>query len=45
MACVDKKELEEFKNFCEKNNIRDTFLNYIAWKDNFKIESEKKENE
>lgn len=36
MDFISKDELEYFKNFCKAKGIKDSFINYIVWKDRFK---------
>lgn len=33
---LDKTVLNEFKEFCKKNKVKDTFANFIVWKDNYR---------
>lgn len=35
MNC-DKYTLIQFKDFCSKYNVKDTFANFIVWKDKYK---------
>ena len=37
MAVIGERELKEFKEFCKKHKIKDSLVNYIVWKDNYKI--------
>lgn len=36
MACISKEELNYFNEYCKSKGIKNTFLNYIAWKDRHK---------
>ncbi len=36
MSFIDKEELNNFKSFCKAKGIKDSFVNYIVWKDRFK---------
>ena len=33
---LDKTVLNEFKEFCKKNKVKDTFANFIVWKDKYR---------
>lgn len=35
MKLIIEKELQEFKEFCKKRKIKDSFNNYIVWKDKY----------
>lgn len=35
MYC-DSFTLIKFKEFCEKHKVKNTFANFIVWKDNFR---------
>lgn len=37
MNWITERELQEFKEFCKKQKIKDSFNNYILWKDKYKI--------
>ena len=33
---LDNIVLSEFKEFCKKNKVKDSFVNFIVWKDNYR---------
>lgn len=37
MNWISERELQEFKEFCSKQKIKDSLANYIVWKDKYKI--------
>lgn len=37
MTWITESELQEFKEFCKKQKIKDSLNNYIVWKDKYKI--------
>ena len=36
MSFISKEELEMFKSFCKVKGVKDTFVNYIVWKNNYR---------
>ena len=41
MSFITKQELENFKSFCKVKKIKETFENYIVWKDNYMNKQDK----
>lgn len=36
MSFISKEELEMFKSFCKVKGVKDTLVNYIVWKNNYR---------
>ena len=37
MACISKDELNCFNEYCRVKGVKNTFLNYMIWKENITL--------